>query len=302
MTELPLAVAVAAGMLAAVNPCGFALLPAYLSLLVLGDHPGGRGPAVVRALGLTAAMSVGFVAVFGAFGLAVAPVAGGVQEHLPWFTIVLGLLVAAAGGWLLAGRDLPAPRLRRGAALTGSVRSMVTFGAAYAVASLGCTIGPFLAIVVTSFRAGSIANGFALFAAYAAGMGLVVGVAAVAVALAQTALLGRLRRVGRLVPRLGGALLLTVGLYVAYYGWYEVRTYRGVPAADPLIDAAAYVQHRLAAGVERLGAPAFVVILIAVLAGVLVARALLRVRPRRDRQVAPGDSSPVPDAPGDHRD
>ena len=49
-----LALAVAAGMLAAVNPCGFALLPAYLSVLVLGDDSPGPGRAVARALWLTA--------------------------------------------------------------------------------------------------------------------------------------------------------------------------------------------------------------------------------------------------------
>ncbi len=41
-----LAVALGAGLLAAVNPCGFALLPAYLSLLVLGDQPPTRSRAV----------------------------------------------------------------------------------------------------------------------------------------------------------------------------------------------------------------------------------------------------------------
>jgi cytochrome c-type biogenesis protein len=33
------ALALGAGMLAALNPCGFALLPAYLTLLVTGDQP-----------------------------------------------------------------------------------------------------------------------------------------------------------------------------------------------------------------------------------------------------------------------
>jgi hypothetical protein len=41
-------------------------------------------------------MTVGFAALFGVFGLAVQPVAGQVQEHLPWFTIAFGLLMAAA--------------------------------------------------------------------------------------------------------------------------------------------------------------------------------------------------------------
>ncbi|MEW2635300.1 cytochrome c biogenesis protein CcdA [Streptomyces sp. NPDC048389] len=89
MSDLPLALALAAGMLAAVNPCGFALLPAYLSLLVLGDDTPTRAAAVTRALSATAAMTAGFAAVFALFGLAIAPVAGQVQQHLPWFTIEL---------------------------------------------------------------------------------------------------------------------------------------------------------------------------------------------------------------------
>jgi len=71
-----LALALLAGAVAAFNPCGFALLPAYLSLLV-ADGPSGEPPpagghrtlsAVRTALRFTSGMTVGFVAVFGAFG------------------------------------------------------------------------------------------------------------------------------------------------------------------------------------------------------------------------------------------
>ncbi len=56
----------------------------------------------------------------------------------------------------------------------GFVAVFGTFGplaapAAYAVASLGCTIGPFLAVVVGGFRAGSAFSGVGLFVAYALG-------------------------------------------------------------------------------------------------------------------------------------
>lgn len=193
-------------MLSAVNPCGFAMLPAYLSVLVAdGGAAGGRGSAVRRALACTAALTAGYVAVFGAFGLALAPAAGWLQPRLPWLTVGLGLLLIVLGGWLLAGRRLPtpgpgvrAPRLRR------TVPSMVLFGMAYAVASLTCTIAPFLAIVVSSLRAGSTAEGVALFGAYAVGMGLVVGVTALAVAVVQDSVVSRLRRATALVPRLSG--------------------------------------------------------------------------------------------------
>ncbi|HEX6076921.1 MAG TPA: cytochrome c biogenesis protein CcdA, partial [Micromonosporaceae bacterium] len=136
MFDAPLALALAAGTLAAVNPCGFALLPAYLSFLVIGDGDPGRGSAVGRALAATAAMTVGFVAVFGVFGLVIAPVVGALQRHLPWVTIGIGLMLLAMGGWLLAGRQLPEfrPAVSRGPSTRRSLPSMAVFGAAYAAA------------------------------------------------------------------------------------------------------------------------------------------------------------------------
>lgn len=256
MSDVPLLLALAAGMLAAVNPCGFALLPAYLTLLVQGDDSPSRATAIGRALAATGAMTVGFAAVFGIFGLAIAPVAGQVQQHLPWFTVVLGLTLLAAGVWLLAGRELPTlvPKLRRGPAVTRSAGSMALFGGAYAIASLGCTIGPFLAIVVSAFRADDTLAGVALFAAYAVGMALIVGTAALAVALARRGTISKIRRFGSIASRLGGGLLAIAGAYVAYYGWYEIRVFRGETTTDPVIDLAGKVQSWLADAVTRLGA------------------------------------------------
>ncbi len=272
-----LAIALGAGMLAAVNPCGFALLPAYLSLLVTGDQPPNRATAVGRALLPTVGMTLGFAAVFGVFGLAVAPVASSVQRYLPWFTIGLGLLLAGVGAWLLTGRPLPTLALhRRGPAnLTRSLRSMIAFGASYAIASLSCTIAPFLAVVVSSFRADSIFAGTILFLAYAGGMGLVVATAAVATALARTSLLGRLRRAGAAVPRVAGLMLIASGGYVAYYGWWEIRTLQGAATTDdPVITNAAAIQRYVADTIDRLGLPGVAAglalcLLIAGLTGVL---------------------------------
>lgn len=249
-----LALALAAGMLAAVNPCGFALLPAYLTLLVLGDDSPGPGRAVARAVALTGWMTLGFVLVFGVFGLVISPVAGQVQQYLPWFTTVFGVLVAGAGLWLLLGRELPRVQVTRrgGGPLTRSVPTMVGFGMSYAAASLTCSIAPFLALVVASFRAGSTGEGVALFVAYSLGMGLLVGAAAVAVAVARRGVVVAMRRTGRWVPRVSGLLLLLVGAYVGWYGAWELRVLGGGEPADPLIDAAARLQRSLADWVARL--------------------------------------------------
>ncbi len=272
------ALALGAGMLAALNPCGFALLPAYLTLLVTGDQPS-RAVAVARALMMTGAMTAGFTTVFAVFGLVVAPVASSAQRYLPWFSLTVGLALAGVGLWLLAGRSIAVGRARpRGQTpITRSWGSMFGFGVSYALASLTCTIAPFLAVVVSAFRADSPLTGAGLFLLYAAGMGLVVGTAALAVALAQQSLVGAARRVGRAVPATGGAVLVLVGGYVAYYGWWEIRVLRGAPTQDPVIDAAAAVQHWLANTATSIGPAGFAL----VLAGAVVAIGLSRIGRRR---------------------
>ena len=280
MSDAPYGLAVVAGLLAAVNPCGFALLPAYLSVLVLGDGPAAdRGPLapVGRALALTGAMTVGFVAVFGAFGLLAGPAADAVARRVPWVSVLIGAALVVAGGWLLAGRQLPTltPKPATGPAVRARFGSMVLFGAAYAVASLGCTIGPFLAVVVAGFRAGSPAAGAGLFVAYALGMGLVVGAAALAVALARESLVRRTRRAAPLLGRVAGLLLVLTGGYVAWYGWYEIRLFSGGGADDPVIETAGRVQSAVSGWLAGLGpwtVGALAAALLAVAVGLTVAR------------------------------
>lgn len=265
MTDLGLALT--AGLVAAINPCGFALLPVYLTLLIVGDDSPSRTTAIRRALGATAAMTAGFVAVFGTVGLVISPIASLLYRYVPWFTVGFGLLLVLLAGWLIAGRTLPSFGLRpaRGPKVRRSAWSMTLFGGAYALASLSCTIAPFLAIVASSFRAGSVLTGVGLFIAYATGMGLLVGVAALAVALARPSAVTRLRRFGPALSRLAGMVLLLAGGYVAYYGWYELRG----NVDDPIIDAAQGLQRLLVQAVERPGT-----VWIAVLFGLLVGGAL----------------------------
>ncbi|HMZ13465.1 MAG TPA: cytochrome c biogenesis CcdA family protein [Mycobacterium sp.] len=251
--------AFAAGMIAALNPCGFAMLPAYLALVVNGEQTS-RPRAVGRALTATAAMAVGFLTVFGLFGLLTVSAASTVQQYAPYLTLVVGVVLVALGLWLLSGRELTAlswNSARLGSRWTPTTRlgSMFGYGVGYAVASLSCTIGPFLAVTGSSLRTGSLLDGVLVYVAYAAGITLVVGVLAVAVALANSALIDRIRRVLPYLNRISGAVLIVVGLYVGYYGLYEIRLFHGGGSAqDPVIGAAGRIQRALAGWVYQHGA------------------------------------------------
>jgi cytochrome c biogenesis protein CcdA len=243
----PFALALTAGMAATVNPCGFALLPAYLSAFVgLDDAPDGANSAAAigKALKVSAVLTAGFVTVFGLFGAVITKVLEGVEEYLPWATIVIGLGLIGLGVYLLTGRQLVVniPKLNRGGA-DGTLLSMYLFGVSYAIASLSCTIGPFLAVTSSTFRNESYLSGVMVFVLYGVGMGIVVGVLTLAVALAKDGLVAKFRSLLPKMNKIAGLLLLVAGAYVAYYGWYEVRLFNGNGSADdPIIDVAIEIQ------------------------------------------------------------
>lgn len=160
--------------------------------------------------------------------------------------MVIGLVLVGLGIWSLAGRHLPGfnPVTRSSRwAPTARGGSMFGYGVGYAIASLSCTIGPFLAVTAASFRSGLIVNGLLTYLVYAAGMSLIVGVLAIAAAFANPVGVYRMRRILPYINRFGGALVLLVGLYVGYYGAYEIRIFNGTAAPDdPVITGAGRIQ------------------------------------------------------------
>ncbi len=243
-----LALALLAGAVAAFNPCGFALLPAYLGLLVAAPEPD-RVAAAGRAARFTLGMTTGFVVVFGLVGLVLSPLVASLQRYLPVLTVVIGVVLVLGGVWLLAGRSLAVPGLAgRGTAPTWRWTTQVGFEMSFALASLSCTLAPFLSVAAGSLRAGGPLGISLTFLVYAVGMGTVVLALSLAVALARTSLVASMRRAGALITRASGVLLVLAGGYVAWYGWFEIRVLAGQPATDAVVSAAVPCRGRSPAG------------------------------------------------------
>ena len=239
MISGPIALAFTAGMVATFNPCGFSLLPAYIGAFVAGDRVQDRlDQRILRAVGVAGAVSVGFIVVFVSVGLIIDSIAGEARRQLPWVTIVIGALLVLAGlamalGWkpTLA---ICGPAI---SATTNSPKVMVGYGITYAIASLSCTIGPFLAVTGTALSRSPI-EGLASYIAYALGMGIIILILGVASALAHSTVANHMRRLSRIAPRIGGVLMVAAGAYAIWYGRWELAVYDGDLGTDPVIDTA----------------------------------------------------------------
>jgi len=255
-----LALALVARAVAAFNPCGFALLPAYLSVLVAGtpdesEQVRATRAAAVRAIRFAAGMTIGFVAVFGLFGAVVTPLALSIERYLPYVTVAIGVALIGLGAWLLLGHSLAIRGLAgRGTGPTQRWGSQISYGVTFAVASLSCTIAPFLAVTSTALGAASWVNAMGAFVAYGLGMGTVVLVLALAVATSSAGVAAKMRRAGPLITRSSGVLLVIAGAYVTWYGWFEIRVLSGASVDDPIISAGLEIQGQVAQWVSGLGA------------------------------------------------
>lgn len=217
------------GMVAVVNPCGFAMLPAYVGFFVgAEDITSPLSRRIVRTGTIGLSLTAGFMVVFLALGLVIQLTAGNLVARLPWVSIGLGVAMFAMGIALLRGHHINVQLPFNPAAPCDRLhRTVFVFGVSYALVSLACTIPLFLASVMTSLTGGNIVNGVLHFVAYAAGMGLVLTVLTLALSLAQLSIVTNMRKVLPYVERAGAILLSLSGVYVTYYGWYSLRVYDG---------------------------------------------------------------------------
>jgi cytochrome c biogenesis protein CcdA len=276
--DAPLALAFTAGMVASINPCGFALLPAYVASFVAGDDASIAGHRrIARAAAVSLAVSVGFAITFVLVGVVFDIASGWLRQQMPWLTIAIGAVMLVVGIAAIAGWK---PRLPfQGPAVTTSrsALGMVGFGFTYALVSLSCTLGPFLAVTGFAMQR-SFVGGTVTYVTYALGMGVIILALSVSAALAHDSLVGTLRSMSRWAPRLAGVLLVASGAYAVWYGRHELEVYGGNLQQDSFVEFGLNLQTRFIVFTESIGAER---IALAVLAITIVAYTTLRLRSAR---------------------
>ena len=212
------------GMLAAVNPCGFVLLPTYLVAYLSVSDDTDTSTRLRRSLVVGGSVSAGFLAVFMLVGAISRLFTNWIELNAKYAALVVGIALIIMGIRMLLGwrPRLWVPALG-GESRRNGVAGMFAFGVVYAIASIGCTIGLLTTAILGSFTRDGVVSGVLSVMMYGIGMALFVTALTTTLAFAKTALVRGGRGVMSVVSYLSSGLVLITGIYLTWY-WYVAIT------------------------------------------------------------------------------
>ena len=222
--DVPVAFAFGAGMVAAFNPCGAAMLPAYVGYQLSGGAES-TDPlkAVLRGFYLGGVVTSGFVALSLTVGFIITIGGDAIFNVIPFAGLGVGIWIALLGLWLLiSGKHMGIwVATRVNISNERSAKSVFLFGMLYAVSSLGCAFPVFLAAVgiLAGQNLGDLDLRASLlrFTSYGLGMGMVLTGVTLGVVFFKETVSQVLRRVFPYIGVAGNLALMGAGSYLIWY-------------------------------------------------------------------------------------
>lgn len=227
---LPVGWAFAAGMVASVNPCGFLMLPTYISYHLGTQEEGYYEQPVAKrglhALGLGLVATAGFLVILAVVGIVIAAGGQWLIRVFPYAGVAIGAAMVGLGLWLLITRRTLGIMAASRVTVTPqrNLRNVFLFGIAYATGSLSCTLPIFLVVVGSSLGSQGWLASFVQFIGYGLGMGAILIAVTVGAALFRGAVAKGLRITMPYVHRVSALFLAGAGAYLVYYWLFIADT------------------------------------------------------------------------------
>lgn len=199
-----------AGIFSLLSPCGYALLPGYISYYLGTRQSFGSG----LSGGLIC--TLGIITIFTVVGALTSGLGTLLYPIIPLLDLVAGAVVTSMGIIILTGIRLPYVSLPTRISKRKGLIGFYIFGIAYGSAGVGCSAPIFLSVLFYAMAKGLI-DGMLAFVTYAAGMGVPLVVTAVLVVGAKELVVRKIAKATLWLEKVSGILLVIVGLYLFYF-------------------------------------------------------------------------------------
>lgn len=218
-----LSFAFSAGLVSFLNPCGVAMLPAYIGYYFgkeKTEHHFVKNLLKGLAIGLL--ISAGFFTTFSIAGLIITVLGSKVAAIFPILAVFVGIVLIFVGLMMLFGKSISIAHrmLTHNKFLAFTKRRSLSqnyfYGIGYGLASLGCTLPIFLLVVAGAVTTEGFASGMLNFFSYAAGMSVFAIAVVLALAVSKGVIVEKINSIMPFIRKLSALLIIAAGIYIVY--------------------------------------------------------------------------------------
>jgi len=216
------------GLIAAFNPCGVLMFPAYIGyqLKLINQIDSQKSiifALIIKALSLGIFTSLGFVVLFGSMGLLLGLFGSLIRAWIPLLGLIIGILLIIIGIFFLGFRTkINIIFLSRASSIGSGIKNqnlgMFIFGIGYGIASLSCALPIYLASIGLVLGTGlDIINIIFNSLIYALGMGVVMIATSVGVVVFKHSINSFVSKISRSVEFIGSIMMIIAGIFIIHY-------------------------------------------------------------------------------------
>ena len=223
---LPLGFSFVSGMLATVNPCGFVMLPVYISMFLSSkERQVNQSNFVYKLLNIfkiSISLGLGFLIIFGAVGLAVTGGLLFIQPILSWLSTLIGFFLVGLGIYTFSGKSLYLSFPQKlsykiNISQDSKFKNFFLYGLSYGIASISCTLPLFIALISNAINSGGLTNGIKQFISYSLGMTSVILVITLFASFIKNFSLLKKTSLTKFYQYPAGLIITLLGMYLIIY-------------------------------------------------------------------------------------
>lgn len=199
-----------AGASAFLSPCGYPMLPGYISYYM------GTELSSIKALYTGVTCTLGLITTFSIIG-AVASILGNIiNPYIPLLELLAGVTTVLFGVSMLFDINIPFTPALKAPKRKGFI-GIYLYGIIYSLATLGCSAPIFFATLFWAIAQSGPINGLITFLVYSLGMGVPLITTTILVSLVKKKIIKRLTKLTAKIQKFSGIILVFIGVYLIYY-------------------------------------------------------------------------------------